>query len=96
MLSVLPRETEVIRASQSRMLDKEEKFEKKRKPSVTVTTSEGLLRRPRLRGDVEKVINEDTKSSTKEGDVKDEIKAQVKPSVTLDKKQGVKCSCTSY
>ena len=50
MLSVLPREMEEIRASQSRMLDREEKFEKKRKPNATVTTSGGLLRRPRLRG----------------------------------------------
>ena len=50
MLSVLPREIEEIRASQSRMLERGEKLEKKRKLSATVTTSEGLLRRPRLRG----------------------------------------------
>ena len=35
------------------------------------------------------MIKEDTKSITKEGDVKDEIKAQVKPSVTLDKSKGL-------
>ena len=34
MLSVLPREMEEIRASQSKMLDREEKFEK-RKPRAT-------------------------------------------------------------
>ena len=41
MLSVLPREMEEIRASQSKMLAREEMFEKKRKPSATVTTTEG-------------------------------------------------------
>ena len=56
----------------------------------------GLLRRPRLRGDVEKVIKEDTKSSTKEGDLKGDIKPEVKPSVTLDKNKGLDVSCASY
>ena len=50
MLSVLPREMEEIRASQSKMLAREEMFEKKRKPSVTVSNSEGLLKMPRQRG----------------------------------------------
>ena len=39
MLSVLPAEMEDIRASQSKML---EKLEKKRKPSATVTSLEGV------------------------------------------------------
>ena len=37
----------------------------------------GLSRGPRL-GDVEKVIKEDTKPSTKEGDAKQDIKSEVK------------------
>ena len=89
MLSVLPREMEEIRASQSRMLDREEKFEKKRKPNATVTTSEGVVKKTKTEGDVEKVIKEDTKSSTEEGDIKDEIKPQAKPSVNLDKNKGL-------
>ena len=49
----------------------------------------GLSRRPRLGGDVENVIKEDTKDSNKEGDGKQAIKAEVKPSVTLDKNKGL-------
>ena len=45
MLSVLPREMEEIRASQSKMLAREEMFEKKRKPSATVTNSEGTVKK---------------------------------------------------
>ena len=86
MLSILPREMEEIRASQSKMLAREEMFEKKRKPSVTVTNSEGVVKKAKTEGDVKK---EDTKSSTKEGDMKDEIKPEVKPSVTLDKNKGL-------
>ena len=71
------------------MLDREQKFEKKRKPSATVTTSEGVVKKAKTDRDVEKVIKEDTKSSTKEGDVKDENKDQVKPSVVLDKSKGL-------
>ena len=41
ILSVLPREMEEIRASQSKMLAREEMFEKKKKPSATVSNSEG-------------------------------------------------------
>ena len=88
MLSVLPREMEEIRASQSKMLAREEMFEKRRKPSATVTNSEGTIKKAKTEGDVEKVIKEDTKPSTKEGGVKEEIKSDVKPSVTLDKSKG--------
>ena len=66
MLSVLPRETEEIRASQSKMLAREEMF-KKRKPSATITNSEGTIKKAKSEGDVEKVIKEDTKPSTKKG-----------------------------
>ena len=76
MLSVLPREMEEIRASQSKMLAREEMFEKKRKPSATVSNSEGVVKKAKTEGDVEKVINESTKPSTKEGGVK-ETKARV-------------------
>ena len=68
---------------------------KKRKPSATVTTTEGVVKKAKTEGDVEKKIKEDTKSNTKEGDVKDENKDQVKLSVVLDKNSGVRCSCAS-
>ena len=35
------------------------------------------------------MIKEDTKASNKEGDAKQDIKAEVKPSVTLDKNKGL-------
>ena len=35
------------------------------------------------------MIKEDTKDSNKEGDAKQTIKAEVKPSVTLDKNKGL-------
>ena len=66
MLSVLPREMEEIRASQSVMLAREEMFEKKRKPSATVSSSEGIVKKSKTEGDVEKVIKESPKP-TKEG-----------------------------
>ena len=50
MLSVLPRQMEEIRASQSAMLAREEMFEKKRKPSATVSTSEGVVKKPKTEG----------------------------------------------
>ena len=56
MLSVLPREIEQIRASQSVMLAREEMFEKKRKSSATVSNSEGDNKKPKTEGDVEKDI----------------------------------------
>ena len=55
-------------------------MKKKRKPSATVSSSEG---------DVEKVIKDSPKESTKEGGVREEIKAEVKLSVTLDKSRGL-------
>ena len=79
ILSILPREMEEIRASQSKMLAREEMFEKKRKPSATITNSEGVVKKAKTEGDVEKVIKEDTKLSTKEGDVKGDMKPEVKP-----------------
>ena len=35
------------------------------------------------------MIKEDTNPSTKEGDAKQDIKSEVKPSVTLDKNKGL-------
>ena len=49
----------------------------------------GLLRSPRQRGMFEKVIKESPKSPTKEGGVKEELKPDMKPSVTLDKTKGL-------
>ena len=85
MLSVLPRQIEEIRASQSAMLAREEMFEKKRKPSATVSTSEGVVKKAKTEGDVVKVTKESPKLYNKEGDVKEETKPETKPSVTLDK-----------
>ena len=89
MLSVLPREMEQIRALQSKILAREKMFEKKRKPSVTLSNSEGIVKKVKTEGDVEKMIKEDTKLPTTEGDVKGDIKPEVKPSVTLDKSKGL-------
>ena len=89
MLSVLPREMEEIRASQSVKLAREEMFEKKRKPSATVSSSEGVVKKSKTEGDVEKVIKESHKPATKEGGVKEVVKPDVKPSVTLDKTKGL-------
>ena len=50
MLSVLPRKMEEIRASQSKMLAREEMFEKKRKPSATVSNSEGIVKKAKTEG----------------------------------------------
>ena len=89
MLSVLPREMEEIRASQSKMIAREEMFEMNRKPSATVSNVEGVVKKAKTGGDVEKVTKEETKSSTMEGDAKGDIKSEVKPSVTLDKNKGL-------
>ena len=85
MLSVLPREMEQIRASQDAMLAREEMFEKKRKLSATVSVPEGVPKKSKTEGDVEKIIKESPKSNIREGDVKEEVKPDIKPSVTLDK-----------
>ena len=89
MLSILSREMEEIRASQSVMLAREEMFEEKGKPSATVSSSEGVVKKAKTEGDIEKVIKESPKPSTKEGGVKEEVKLDVKPSVTLDKSKGL-------
>ena len=89
MLSVLPREIEEIMASQFKMLAKEEMVEKKRKPSATVSSTEGVVKKPKTEGDVEKVIKQSPNPSTEEGGVKEEVKPDVKPSVTLDKTKGL-------
>ena len=89
MLSVLPKEIDEIRASQSKLLEREEKLEKKRKPSVTITSSEGVTKKPKTDESEDKKIKEDTKPNSKEGDVKEENKEKVKPSVVLDKNKGL-------
>ena len=50
MLSVLPREMEGIRASQSKMIAREKMFEKKRKPSATVSNIEGVVKKAKTGG----------------------------------------------
>ena len=87
MLSVLPREMEAIRASQKRMLERKEEFEKKH--SATITSTEGDPKKVKFDELEDKKIKEDTKANTKEGDVKVENKEQVKPSVVLDKSKGL-------
>ena len=71
------------------MLAREEMFEKKRKPSATVTSTEGVVKKSKTEGDVEKVIKESPKPPNKEGSVKEELKPDIKPSVTLDKTKGL-------
>ena len=83
MLSVLPREMEEIRASQSVMLAREEMFEKKGKPSATVSNSEGVVKKSKTEGDVEKVIKGGPEETIKVGGVKEEVKSEIKPSVTF-------------
>ena len=48
MLSVLPREMEEIRASQSKMLEREEKLDKKESLVQLLLLMRGFQRRPRL------------------------------------------------
>ena len=89
MLSVLPREMKEIRASQSNMLDGG-KIGKKGSLVLQFLVLRQLPRRPRLRGVLIKRLRKIyTKSNTKEGDVKDENKDKVKPSVVLDKNKGL-------
>ena len=89
MLSVLPQEMDEIRASQYTMLAREEMYERKRKPVATVSKSEGVAKKSKTEEDVVKVIKESPKSLNREGDIKEEKKVEVKPSVTLDKTKGL-------
>ena len=50
MLSILPREMEEIRVSQSKMIAREEMFEKRRKPSATVSNVEGVVKKAKTGG----------------------------------------------
>ena len=89
LFSVLPKEMDAIRASQSKMIEREEKLEKKRKPSATITSTEGVCKKSKSdEGDDEKNKDE-TKSDTKEGNVKLEVQDEDKPNVVLDKKKGL-------
>ena len=56
MLSVLPREMEEIRASQSVMLAREEMFEKRGSLVQLLVVLRGLLRSPRQRGMLRKSL----------------------------------------
>ena len=80
MLSVLPKEMDAIRASQTKMLERKDKLEKKRKPSATVTTRGGPKK---AKSDEvnDKKIKEDTKQSTKERDVKEVVLFWIKVKV---------------
>ena len=71
------------------MLDREEMFEKKRKPSATVTNSEGVVKKSKIEGDIEKVTKDSPKSPKKEGMSRRKTKPDIKPSVTLDKTKGL-------
>ena len=62
---------------------------KKRKPSATVSSSEGVPKKSKTEGDVVKVTKDSPKSPKKEGGVKEETKPDIKPSVTLDKTKGL-------
>ena len=80
---------DVISASQSKTLAREEKLEKKRKPSATITSSEGVPKKPKSDEGDDKKTKDETKSDTKEGDVNLEVKDEGKPSAVLDKKKGL-------
>ena len=56
MPSVLPREMEEFSSRQSSILAREEMFEKKRKSSATVSSSEGVTKKAKTEGVVEEVI----------------------------------------
>ena len=89
MLSVLPQEMDAITTSQSKMLEREEKLEKKRKPSATITSSEGVPKKPKTDEGNDKKNKEKTKPDTKDGDAKEKNKDKIKPSVVLDKNKGL-------
>ena len=57
------------------MLAREEMFEKKRKPSATVTSTEGVVKKSKTERDVEKVIKESPKPPNKEGGCQGRIEA---------------------
>ena len=65
---------EEITVSQSKMLEREEKLDKKRNPRATITNSEGIPKKAKSDEGDDKKIKEDTKSITKEGDVKMKIR----------------------
>ena len=67
MLSVLPREMEEIRASQSVMLAREEMFEKKGSLVQLSVVLRGLLRSPRQRGMLRKSLKKVPKKPLKRG-----------------------------
>ena len=68
MLSVLPRQMEEIRASQSVMLAREEMFEKKRGSLVQLSVVlRGLLKSPRQRGVLRKSLKKVPNHSLKRG-----------------------------
>ena len=67
MLSVLPRQMEEIRASQSVMLAREEMFEKKGSLVQLSVALRGLLRSPRQRGMLRKSLKKVPKNLLKRG-----------------------------
>ena len=82
MLSVLPREMEEIRASQSVMLAREGKCLKKRGSPVQLSVVlRGLLRSPRQRGMLRKSLKKVLKPNIKEGGVKEEVKSEMSSQV---------------
>ena len=88
MLSVLPAEM----ASQSKMIEKEEKLGKKRKPTSTINSSKGVPKKVQADENTDTSTKETNKKDTKDttkGNVKSELKEQSKPSVILDKEEGL-------
>ena len=65
MLSVLPTEMEAIRASQSKMIEKEGKLEKKKNPTSTVTQSERALKKVKKDENRENNTKEENKEETR-------------------------------
>ena len=67
MLSLLPAELEAVRASQDKMIEREEKLEKKRKPTSTVTSSEVTPKKVKIVEDTKENTKEETKLDKKIG-----------------------------
>ena len=95
MLSVLPREMEEIRASQSVMLDREEMFEKKESLLQLLVVLRGLLKSPRQRGMLIRSLKKVPIHLLRRG-CQGRIKARCQAKCNFRQIQGFRCPCTCY
>ena len=92
-LSVLPRQMEEIRASQSAMLAREEMFEKKGSLVQLSVVLRGLLRSPRQRGMLRKSLKKVPSHPLKRR-CPGRIKARCQAKCNFRQIQGFGCPCT--